>query len=43
MHLYYALNRYAISKFGGFGTFIVTLIRSFVKCILGNSKILYKK
>ncbi len=43
MHLYYALNLYAIGKIGGFGTFIVTLNGPFVKCIWENSKILYKK
>lgn len=34
MHLYYALNLYAIGKIGGFDTFMLTLNRSFVKCFL---------
>ena len=33
MHWYYALIYYAIGKFEGFDTFMLTLKRSFVKCI----------
>ena len=32
MHRYYALIYYAIGKFEGFDTFMLTLKRSFVKC-----------
>ena len=34
MHRYYALIYYAIGKFEGFDTVMLTLKRSFVKCFL---------